>query len=612
MKSRNLWVYFLGILLLISCSREDYNREVVDFNFDWSFHLDENINWEKVRLPHTFRVPFNSIEQKNGNLSQAIGWYKKSFSLKKADQEEVIWLEFKGTYGNLELRLNGNLLNKDTESGKITRYILSENVVFDKPNEILVKVENPFDTGGNEYRGLGICPSMQLVRASTIYIKTAEIQVSTNGKQDDIAIVNISAKIQNNQTNTLVKATIIDPDGKKISSHELSSNNAFSKQVEIPNPQLWELSKPHLYQLTLQVLDESIQIDSISRKFSIRSIDFKTDDFILNSIRQKIKGANISPNAGIIGSDITKPSWIYAINKLKSIGVNTISLPKDLDTTEIQEYCDELGMLLVDRNFTHQGFPTMDVNDLRDDYFFDYAGFQTAKGHYFQSLWNDRPKVFALTSSTKTSVLSSNSNDDAQQTQNLLTALNEHWNYNEGEEVLVQVYTNCDEVELLVNNKSKGRKKLKDFAQEKIIKWIIPFEAGNVIIKGFKNGKHVAGHALFTNNNAFSAKLFSDKDTLRADKYDLAFVELHVYDDGGHKMNGTDLPVKFTISGKGEILGVSNGLADNSIEKQDNKVNTHKGKAIAIVRNTGKPGEIIIQGWLEERQVAEKKILVRQ
>mgnify|MGYP000326250021 CR=1 FL=1 len=44
-----------------------------------------------------------------------------------------------------------------------------------------------------------------------------------------------------------------------------------------------------------------------------------------------------------------------------------------------------------------------------------------------------------------------------------LDDVNSHWNYQKGDSVIVEIYSNCDEVELFVNGKSMGKKYIDDF-----------------------------------------------------------------------------------------------------------------------------------------------------
>ena len=66
-----------------------------------------------------------------------------------------------------------------------------------------------------------------------------------------------------------------------------------------------------------------------------------------------------------------------------------------------------------------------------------------------------------------------------------------HWNHKglEGEPIKVWVYTNCDEVELFLNEKSLGAQKIERFGHGE---WIVNYEAGGIRAIGRNGGKKCA------------------------------------------------------------------------------------------------------------------------
>ena len=58
----------------------------------------------------------------------------------------------------------------------------------------------------------------------------------------------------------------------------------------------------------------------------------------------------------------------------------------------------------------------------------------------------------------------------------------------EGEEVTIFAYSNCDEVELLVNGKKIGKKQMPKNGH---LTWKAIYQPGKVVAVGYKNGKRV-------------------------------------------------------------------------------------------------------------------------
>ena len=64
--------------------------------------------------------------------------------------------------------------------------------------------------------------------------------------------------------------------------------------------------------------------------------------------------------------------------------------------------------------------------------------------------------------------------------------VNSHWNYQKGDSVIVEIYSNCDEVELFLNGKSMGKKYIDDF-DDHIYKWAVRYKPGTITAKGKTN-----------------------------------------------------------------------------------------------------------------------------
>ena len=66
-----------------------------------------------------------------------------------------------------------------------------------------------------------------------------------------------------------------------------------------------------------------------------------------------------------------------------------------------------------------------------------------------------------------------------------------HWNHKglESEPIKVWVYTNCDEVELFLNEKSLGAQKIERFGHGE---WIVDYEPGGIRAIGRNGGKKCA------------------------------------------------------------------------------------------------------------------------
>lgn len=121
------------------------------------------------------------------------------------------------------------------------------------------------------------------------------------------------------------------------------------------------------------------------------------------------------------------------------------------------------------------------------------------KGSYYmmKSLWTEEPMIHIATQTLEKSLyrlegdqLLEKKKDGWKHYLWSWQEVNEHWNYNENETVVTEIYSNCDEVELFLNGKSLGRQKLSETVGH-IFKWASPYKAGTLLAIGSKNGQIV-------------------------------------------------------------------------------------------------------------------------
>jgi beta-galactosidase len=152
----------------------------------------------------------------------------------------------------------------------------------------------------------------------------------------------------------------------------------------------------------------------------------------------------------------------------------------------------------------------------------------------------------------------------------------------------VEVYSNCDEVELFLNGKSLGAKTINKDASPRV--WKVAFEAGKIEALARNGSIAVASDELRTAGKAAKIILTTDKKQLASGWDSVAFVKATVVDaDGVTVPRAKDL-IRFSIAGLGVIAAVDN--ADNmSIEPfQASERSAYQGVCFAMVKQHGPVG----------------------
>lgn len=157
----------------------------------------------------------------------------------------------------------------------------------------------------------------------------------------------------------------------------------------------------------------------------------------------------------------------------------------------------------------------------------------------------------------------------------------------------VQVYSNCDEVELFLNGKSLGTQPKP--ANDAPRSWDVTFEKGSLKAVAKNNGKIVATDELKTAGDPVGIILTVDHSKIAKDWDDVAFVTAKVVDANGIVCPNVDKLIKFSASEKGKIIAVDNGNVSSHESYQGLERHTYNGKCIAIVQAKSTSGQITIQ-----------------
>jgi beta-galactosidase len=169
-----------------------------------------------------------------------------------------------------------------------------------------------------------------------------------------------------------------------------------------------------------------------------------------------------------------------------------------------------------------------------------------------------------------------------------------HWNWNgkEGIEIPVWVYSNLDEVELLVNGVSAGIQKVPHLGH---LEWKVKYDPGAIEARGMKNGKVVLVEKRETTGPAVSLRLTADRTEILADGEDVAVLKVEALDSRSRTVPVADDVIAFRVSGAGKLIGVGNGNPNCQESDKGSKRSLFNGLAQMIVQSTKNAGEIQIE-----------------
>lgn len=232
----------------------------------------------------------------------------------------------------------------------------------------------------------------------------------------------------------------------------------------------------------------------------------------------------------------------------------------------------------------------------------DLGGFEKGSYHMMKTLWVDEPHIHIATQNIERSINKIDpetglliARDPGKWEKALWTwqDVNNHWNYEEGELISIELYSNCEEIELFLNDKSLGTRDLTEF-EDRIYKWAVPFTPGKLVAKGKFKGSTLSA-SLVSAGEPAAIELIVDKKTLTADGYDVAHVVAQLIDANGNPVRRQEREIVFDVKGEIKVLGVDNGSVRNVQDYQSDRLVTSQGRGLMIVQSRRKEGEVVIK-----------------
>ncbi len=250
---------------------------------------------------------------------------------------------------------------------------------------------------------------------------------------------------------------------------------------------------------------------------------------------------------------------------------------------------------LGESTWPFKGFPSgaMDLTGHPKDIYFLYQG-----------LWTDRPVL----------------------------RLFPHWNWpgREGQVIPVLAYSNCNVVELFLNGRSLGEKRLEFPAQgtsggwnsyaaplvhptttDLHLSWDVPYEPGVLRAVGRRrDGSLACESEVRTAGMPSAIRLSADRDTVTTSPGDVLHLTFEVVDSAGTVVPRADHLVRFSVTG-GSILALDNAnLADHAPNRAD-RFRAYHGRGLAILR-AGEPGGLRVTATADGLAPATVTVPVRR
>ncbi len=368
-------ILFLFSLITLSASAQ---RTTECLNFGWEFRLNDEGEWRHVDLPHDFQIeqpwvaPAADEKADNTDVAANIksrlssrgfkemgkGYYRYHLTPSADLKGKRVLIDFGGIMYTADVLLNGERVG-GTNYGYVGFEIdLSDKLKYGEDNliEVIADTREPGNsrwyTGGGLFRGVRLVstPKDRYFGRHPLYITTR-----------DNKFVSISAEFINRTKDkaTRINVQILDPNGQEvynqtaeIARHRMTRHQEerIATDIEIPNPQVWDLDTPYLYMVKVQLLkDDGSVADEACDHFGIRTVEIGPSFGLkLNGRKVLLKGYANHHTLGALGAAAYPKAIEKRLKLIKAFGMNHIRTSHNPYSREFIELCDKHGILLVD------------------------------------------------------------------------------------------------------------------------------------------------------------------------------------------------------------------------------------------------------------------------
>ncbi|MDD4848434.1 MAG: glycoside hydrolase family 2 TIM barrel-domain containing protein [Bacteroidales bacterium] len=339
----------------------------VDFNdADWK-DFPVPANWEMNGYGYPVYINTrnefdNSQLPKVPELDNAVGSYRKTFSLDQSWKNRKIYVHFGAVKSAFYVWVNGQLVGYSEDAKTAAEFDITPFVHFDQPNLMALQVFKWSDGSYFEcqdfWRISGIERDVFLYAKPKINIYDFKVVGGLDYTFTD-GILSLDVTIENNQllkksTDYFVEYEIFDQ-GKSIliEKQPILLSDTGKQYVHfqklINDVKVWSSETPLLYNIHLRLYDHKMNlVEQLGTRFGFRTAEVRNGLFLVNGKAIKVKGVNRHEHDELLGHVISKELMRRDIELMQQNNINTIRTCHYPDDPYFYQLCDEYGMYVID------------------------------------------------------------------------------------------------------------------------------------------------------------------------------------------------------------------------------------------------------------------------
>ncbi|WP_270498052.1 glycoside hydrolase family 2 TIM barrel-domain containing protein [Blautia intestinalis] len=369
-----------------------------DLNGIWKFHYARNYgntipgfekeeycckDWDDIRVPaHIQMEGYDAPQYANvqypweghedihpGEIPEhfnPVASYVKYFEVPEEMQGKRLFISFQGAESGIALWLNGHFVGYSEDSFTPSEFELTE-YVKEGENKLAAQVfkwtASSWCEDQDFFRFSGIYRDVYLYTVPEVHVYDLQIRA--------IPDETLSAAALEIRTNTWGKGEVkitLSKDGETVIEDKKALDGEEIYAWKVENPMLWSAEDPQLYDLKMEVYNESGELQEvIPQKVGFRRFEMKDGIMTLNGKRIVFKGVNRHEFSSVSGRHVSEEELRKDLKIMKQNNINAIRTCHYPDASLIYELCDEYGIYMIDEtNLESHG--SWDIAEFTKDY----------------------------------------------------------------------------------------------------------------------------------------------------------------------------------------------------------------------------------------------------
>ncbi len=218
----------------------------------------------------------------------------------------------------------------------------------------------------------------------------------------------------------------------------------------------------------------------------------------------------------------------------------------------------------------------------------DLAGFPKVPFYLYRSLWDDKANSHMMTQVLADSIYDKDANGNLVEKEGKAwdrrlwrwEPRNHHWNYEKGQEIVVEAISNEPSLTLYLNDKEISTLRLENLP-DRMYKWVLPYEEGTLKVKGASTEECIC-----TAEAGTQVVLSPDKTNISCDYDEAVHIVGQLQDKNGNPVTFAEETVEFVVEGSPRLHGVDNGSNSFVGDHKHLSILSKEGRVMIVLGGT--------------------------